>query len=103
MRVYNHIKNGLKYDSDAVFIKKWVPELAPLPTQLAHQPWLISLLEEQMYSFKKGIDYPNPIIDLETAARQNVKAIWDLRKDEMVIQESKRILEKHIRKVKRNQ
>jgi len=40
---------------------------------------------------------------LETAARQNVKAIWDLRKDEMVVKESKRILEKHIRKVKRNQ
>jgi deoxyribodipyrimidine photo-lyase len=103
IRVYNPIKNGLKYDPDAVFIKKWVPELAPLPTQLAHQPWLITALEEQLFSFKKGIDYPNPIIDLETAARQNVKAIWDLRKDEMVVKESKRILEKHIRKVKRNQ
>ena len=103
IRVYNPIKNGLKYDPDAVFIKKWVPELTPLPTQLAHQPWLITLLEEQMYSFKKGIDYPNLIIDLETAARQNVKAIWDLRKDELVVKESKRILEKHIRKVKRNQ
>jgi len=98
IRVYNPVKNGIEHDPNAVFIKKWVPELAHLPIQFAHQPWLLTEMDEQMFLFKRGIDYPNPIIDLEKGARENVKQIWDLRKDQKVRLESKRILEKHVRK-----
>jgi len=79
-----------------------VPELSPLPIQFAHQPWLLTEMDEQMFSFKKGIDYPNPIIDIVKGARENVKPIWDLRKNQKVAVESIRILEKHVRKNNRN-
>ena len=98
IRVYNPVKNALEHDPLAIFIKKWVPELVNLPTQFAHLPWLLTEMDEQMFSFKKGIDYPNPIVDVEKGARENVKPIWDLRKDPKVTVESKRILEKHVRK-----
>jgi len=102
IRVYNPVKNALEHDPNAIFIKKWVPELFPLPIQFAHQPWLLTEMDEQMFSFKKGIDYPNPIIDIVKGARENVKPIWDLRKNQKVAVESIRILEKHVRKNNRN-
>eukprot|EP00927_Polykrikos_kofoidii_P040313 TRINITY_DN34493_c0_g1_i1.p1 TRINITY_DN34493_c0_g1~~TRINITY_DN34493_c0_g1_i1.p1 ORF type:complete len:676 (-),score=74.81 TRINITY_DN34493_c0_g1_i1:361-2388(-) len=32
---------GARHDPDAVYIKKWVPELAALPPTLAREPWLV--------------------------------------------------------------
>lgn len=39
-RIYNPIKQGLDQDPDAVFIAKWVPEVAALPAPMRHMPWL---------------------------------------------------------------
>ncbi|KAL4431731.1 hypothetical protein ABPG77_002947 [Micractinium sp. CCAP 211/92] len=33
------VSQGLRYDPEAELICRWVPELAALPTELAHQPW----------------------------------------------------------------
>lgn len=33
------VSQGLRYDPAAQLIRSWVPELAALPPELAHQPW----------------------------------------------------------------
>lgn len=34
------VSQGLRYDPQAALVRTWLPELATLPTELAHQPWL---------------------------------------------------------------
>lgn len=98
IRVYNPIKNALEHDPDALFIKKWLPQLAVLPVHLAYQPWLITPMEEEVYHFKMGKDYPFPIIDLNKDLKKNKDALWAMRKNELVRAENVRIVNTHARK-----
>ncbi len=100
IRVYNPVKNSLEHDSDAEFIKKWVPELRHLPVYLIHEPWKISPIEEGLYLFKLGNNYPKPIVDLEKDLKKHKDAIWGMRKNEVVQSENGRILSSHVRKRK---
>lgn len=43
---------GLKYDKKGVYVKKWLPELAPLPAPLVHAPWK---MEEE--GLLEGLDF----------------------------------------------
>jgi len=39
VRIYSPVRNSLDHDPDAVFLKKWLPELAHLPVPYIHEPW----------------------------------------------------------------
>ncbi|MCC7466550.1 MAG: deoxyribodipyrimidine photo-lyase [Saprospiraceae bacterium] len=95
IRMYNPVKNSLEYDPDATFIRKWVPELAHLPTPFVHEPWKMTALEKQFYAFNESAAYPEPIVDLATALRSASTTLWTLRDHPEVLKESERILQKH--------
>lgn len=95
LRIYNPVKNSLEHDPDASFIKKWVPELKSLDTPFAHEPYLMTDMEQQFYNFQLGKDYPYPVVDLDATRKKAGDALWKLRKDKLVLEESKRILKKH--------
>ena len=95
LRIYNPVKNSLEHDPDASFIKKWVPELKSLDTPFAHEPYLMTDMEQQFYNFQLGKNYPHPVVDLDATRKKAGDALWKLRKDKLVLEESKRILKKH--------
>ena len=95
LRIYSPIKNSLEHDKDAVFIKKWVPELASLPTPFIHEPYLMTPLDEQFNGFKLGENYPNIIIDIKSARKRASDVLWKMKKDKDVLKENNRILKKH--------
>lgn len=95
LRVYSPLKNSLEHDKDATFIKKWVPELAKLPTGFIHEPYLMTPLDEQFNNFELGIDYPKPIVDIKTNRKRATDILWGMKNDPEVITDSKRILKKH--------
>lgn len=95
LRIYNPAKNSLEHDPKASFIKKWVPELNDLDTPFAHQPYLMTEMEQQLFDFKLGKDYPKPIVDLEASRKKAGDTLWKLRRDKTVLEESERILRKH--------
>ena len=66
-----------------------------LSDKLIHSPWLITPLEEEIFEFKKGIDYPNPIVNLEETRRFASDTLWNLKNDVIVFNENQRILKKH--------
>lgn len=96
IRIYNPIKNGLEHDSDAKFITKWVPELEQLPVRFRHEPYKLTTLEQKLYNFNLGVNYPKPIVNISSTRRKASDVIWNMRKDKDVIEESIRILNKHI-------
>jgi len=96
VRIYNPIKNSEEHDSEGVFIKKWLPELANIPAHLIHEPWKLSLIEQQLYQCEMGKDYPEPIVDIEATRKYASDIIWSFRKKDDVKAEGKRILNKHV-------
>lgn len=95
LRVYNPILQAQKHDPQALFIKKWLPELEKLPPAMAINPGAMSPLEQQLYGFKLGRDYPPPIVDNEATARYARDAWHRTLKSEAVQQENIRILLRH--------
>ncbi len=97
IRTYNPVKQGLEHDPKGQFIKKWLPELANVPDELVHMPWTFGPLEQQLYNFHLGKDYPKPIVDVRDSSRKANKELWAMKKDPIVKQENARILAKHVR------
>lgn len=95
LRIYNPVKNSLEYDPKATFIKKWVPELKDIDIPFAHQPYLMTELEQEFYNFKLGKDYPHPIVDIDSTRKNASDILWNMRNDKLVKAESLRILKKH--------
>ena len=95
VRIYNPIKQSKENDRDGLFIKSYVPELANVPTENIHEPWLMTEMEQGFYNVRIGVDYPKPIIDLQEAGREARDKIWSMQKNPAVVEEAQRILKKH--------
>ncbi|MCX7611737.1 MAG: DNA photolyase family protein [Ignavibacterium sp.] len=97
IRIYNPTKQALENDDNAVFIKKWCPELANLPAHLAIEPWKINPLEETIYNFKYGIDYPLRIVDTDLTYKHANKILWQIKKSDASKIEAEKILSRHVK------
>lgn len=96
VRIYNPIKQSNDHDPEGIFIRQWVPELANCPLAFLHEPWKMTAMEQAMYGFVLGADYPAPIVDFEKAHRLARERIWAMRKQPLVKQEGARILSRHV-------
>jgi deoxyribodipyrimidine photo-lyase len=96
IRIYNPIKNSMEHDPDGAFIKMWIPELANVPSTFIHEPWKMSLMEQELCKTFIGIDYPAPIIDVELTRKYASDQVWGIKKTSKVKKEAQRILKKHV-------
>ena len=96
IRIYNPIKNSEEHDSEGIFIKQWIPELAEVPVNLLHEPWKMNEMEQQFYNCKIGKNYPAPIVNIEETRKYASDIVWSFRKKDEVKEEGKRILQKHV-------
>ncbi|MEI6486430.1 MAG: deoxyribodipyrimidine photo-lyase [Sphingomonadales bacterium] len=84
-RIYNPVKQGHDQDPDGHFIRRWVPELAALPTPFVHEPWLAGV----------ALPYPAPLVDHEQAAREAKAAITAIRRDPAHLGPARAIVQRH--------
>lgn len=102
VRIYNPVKQSKDHDPKGSFIRTWVPELRECPAEFIHEPWTMTPFEQEMYDFKLGEKYPEPLVNLEESGRQARSKIWGHRKMKEVQEEKKRILALHVKPGKRN-
>ena len=95
VRIYNPVKNSIDLDPKGDFIKKWVSELESIPSEYIHEPWKMTKIEQEMYGFKLGKDYPNPIVDVELTRKLALDKIWKIKKSSKSKSLAKKILNKH--------
>ena len=53
-RIFNPVTQGLRFDPDGDYVRRYVPELRDLPGKAAHEPWDHPLLT---------VDYPHRVVD----------------------------------------
>ncbi len=70
-RIFNPILQGEKFDPDALYIKRWVPELANISSQRIHDPVRLGL-------FSLG-NYAAPIVRLDETRERALKAYKSLK------------------------
>ncbi|AXF60106.1 MULTISPECIES: deoxyribodipyrimidine photo-lyase [Leclercia] len=73
-RIFNPTTQGQKFDSDGVFIRRWLPELATVPDKAIHDPWI--------WADKQGVTlaYPRPVVDHKQARVATLAAYEAARK-----------------------
>lgn len=95
IRIYNPIKQSIEKDPNCEFIKKWLPELSKIKNEFIHQPWLLT--EIDLIDISIPEIYKNPIISPKLSNKIIRDQLWNLRKDNFVREESKRLLKLHVR------
>lgn len=94
IRLYNPIKQSKDNDPDGAFIKKWVPELAHLPKEWVHEPWIYTDMDYALEGLSRP-DYPVPVVDLASYASMARERLWKFREREDVFWEARRIVRRH--------
>jgi len=62
-RVFNPVTQGERFDADGAYVRRWVPELANVPSRWIHSPWLAPPLELRALGVNLGRTYPVPVVD----------------------------------------
>ena len=74
-RIFNPIAQGEKFDREGTYVKRWVPELAQVPSRSIHAPWRAPDHVLRTAGLTLGLDYPEPIIDHAYARQRALDAL----------------------------
>jgi deoxyribodipyrimidine photo-lyase len=78
-RVFNPVLQGLKFDPDGEYVRRWVPELAKMPTEWIHKPWEAPMDVLAEAGVRLGKDYPAPLVGLIEGRDRALAALKALR------------------------
>lgn len=81
-RIFNPVTQSEKFDPEGKFIRRYVPELAPVPDKFIHAPWTMGRREQEALGVVIGRDYPAPIIDHAAAREQTLARYAVVKKAE---------------------
>ena len=86
IRIYNPLKQSQEQDPDGRFIRRWLPELADMPTGLIHTPWAKP---------EAAPDYPAPLVEERAARRAAADAMFAIRKSRAHASEAAVVVARH--------
>jgi deoxyribodipyrimidine photo-lyase len=79
-RIFNPVLQGKKHDPQGSFVRRWLPELARVPLEYLHEPWLMPDDIQLASGCVIGKDYPAPIVDHREAKERTLIA-YNLSRD----------------------
>jgi len=80
-RIFNPITQGLKFDPEGEYTKKYVPELKNLPNKYLFSPWEAPKEILESAGIELGKDYPEPIVDLKISREIALEAFATTKKE----------------------
>jgi deoxyribodipyrimidine photo-lyase len=80
-RIFNPVLQGEKFDPAGAYVRRWVPELAGVPSPWIHKPWAAPASVLAGAGVKLGRDYPRPIVDHDAARKRALAALAGMRED----------------------
>ena len=80
-RIFNPITQGLKFDPEGEYTKKYVPELRDLPNKYLFSPWEApeNILADA--GIELGKNYPKPMVDLKLSRETALEAFATTKKE----------------------
>jgi len=69
-RIFNPVLQSRKFDADGKYLRRWLPELAHLPTHWLHAPWAAPAEILASAAVTPGKNYPKPVLDLAVGRAQ---------------------------------
>jgi deoxyribodipyrimidine photo-lyase len=69
-RIFNPALQSKKFDPDGTYLRLYVPALSTVPANRIHEPHLMTLEEQSLYSCQIGVDYPAPVVDHHRARQE---------------------------------
>ncbi|MCH2227577.1 MAG: deoxyribodipyrimidine photo-lyase [Candidatus Caenarcaniphilales bacterium] len=94
IRIYNPFLQCERQDPDALFVRKWIPELQDTPTELIHR---VRKPGEQLLFFKNYLD---PIVDYESSYRRAKEDLWAVKNSPEAKYYKQKILDTHVQSAK---
>lgn len=73
-RIFNPVLQGQKFDPSGAYIRQWLPELANVPDEYIHQPWLMPEHIQKSTNCEIGMNYPAPIVDHQQIKARTLEA-----------------------------
>lgn len=70
-RIFNPVLQGEKFDPEGIYVKRWVPELAEIPTRHIHKPWTAP---PDIRRLTVASEYPEPMVDLKETRERALAA-----------------------------
>jgi deoxyribodipyrimidine photo-lyase len=69
-RIFNPTRQQQRFDPDAAYVRRYVPELARVPDKYIAEPWRMPAEAQRAAGCEIGSDYPAPIVDHVLARRE---------------------------------
>ncbi|XP_071711161.1 cryptochrome-1-like [Rutidosis leptorrhynchoides] len=74
-RIDNPQIEGYSFDPNGEYVRRWLPELARLPTEWIHHPWDAPEYVLQAAGIELGSNYPLPIVKIDDAKSRLQQAL----------------------------
>jgi deoxyribodipyrimidine photo-lyase len=78
-RILSPTRQQRRFDPNGEYVRRYVPELAHVPTKHLAEPWLMSEQEQRSAGCVIGTDYPAPIVDHAMARREALARYGEAR------------------------
>ncbi len=72
-RIFNPVTQSRRFDAEGKFIRRYLPQLAKLPAEAIHAPWLARPVDLAAAGVELGKNYPAPIVDHDEAREATLK------------------------------
>ena len=79
-RIFNPTSQGIKFDPDGDYVRRWLPELARLPNEWLHDPAAAPAAVLEAAGVRLGQNYPRPIVDHGLARKAALEALAAIKK-----------------------
>ena len=73
-RIFNPMTQGEKFDPNGDYVRRWVPEIADLPTKYLFEPWTAPKEIQRARNVVIGQTYPKPIVEHKRAREAALQA-----------------------------